>query len=336
MALLRGKHFFPRKSVKLVFFSDQKFYALQDGQREGGWFSPYTSHMIGGEGGSGQSMRTHNRSQLGFTPPNEPFMHRNMIILWRGKTNIAGFFFPGDTVSSPPFQNGLYFGLFEGVYVSVWNPYIHSPPFRILVHYILLFISISTYHSFSCLISSHPSFASPFVPVPKATNGISNYSLGGEPSYFTLYVHRPLTGPSCWRRCPRPFSPRWCRTTLSTLIRSTPAGRPRTAPLFRPGRTRHLLFELPVVLVTHMCQVWDMCEILGTETRRRRSVADLKTIFFGFAPALASVFQQASGPPRLHLWSYTYIYIYQIIHIFTLFGHIRFIWLHLLITYMVY
>jgi hypothetical protein len=27
-----------------------------------------------GEGGSGQSMQTHNRFQLGFTPPSEPFM----------------------------------------------------------------------------------------------------------------------------------------------------------------------------------------------------------------------------------------------------------------------
>ncbi len=36
-------------------------------------FSPYTSHVMGGRG-EGQSMRTHNRSQLGFIPPSLLFM----------------------------------------------------------------------------------------------------------------------------------------------------------------------------------------------------------------------------------------------------------------------
>jgi hypothetical protein len=40
-----------------------------------GWFSPYTSHVIGGKG-LGRSTWTHNWLQLGFTLPSQTFMHR--------------------------------------------------------------------------------------------------------------------------------------------------------------------------------------------------------------------------------------------------------------------
>ncbi len=64
--------------------------------------SLYTRHVMGGGGGKGQSMPTHIRSQLGFTPPSRLFMHLkgfmehteyNMIISWLGKTNNANFLF---------------------------------------------------------------------------------------------------------------------------------------------------------------------------------------------------------------------------------------------------